>query len=126
MSRLVATERSNIGLLKSFGYGNASIALHYAKFALVFGVLGGIVGAVGGRWVGDYVAGIYANVYRIPDLGFTAGPRVYVNAILVTLLAALAGSVQAVRKAVADNPGAIGYIDRAAVDASVRVVLVVN
>lgn len=37
----------------------------------------------------------------------------------------LSGST-AVRKAVADNPGAIGYIDRAAVDASVRVVLVVN
>jgi ABC-type phosphate transport system substrate-binding protein len=37
----------------------------------------------------------------------------------------LSGSA-AVRKAVADNPGAIGYIDRAAVDASVRVVLVVN
>jgi ABC-type phosphate transport system substrate-binding protein len=37
----------------------------------------------------------------------------------------LSGS-NAVRKAVADNPGAIGYIDRAAVDASVRVVLVVN
>lgn len=35
-------------------------------------------------------------------------------------------SSAAVRKAVADNPGAIGYIDRAAVDASVRVVLVVN
>lgn len=37
----------------------------------------------------------------------------------------LSGSA-AVRKAVAENPGAIGYIDRAAVDASVRVVLVVN
>jgi ABC-type phosphate transport system substrate-binding protein len=37
----------------------------------------------------------------------------------------LSGS-HAVRKAVAENPGAIGYIDRAAVDASVRVVLVVN
>ncbi|MRV70276.1 phosphate ABC transporter substrate-binding protein [Duganella sp. FT92W] len=32
----------------------------------------------------------------------------------------------AVRKAVADNPGAIGYVERAAVDASVRVVMVVN
>ena len=31
LSRLVATERSNIGLLKSFGYGNVSIALHYAQ-----------------------------------------------------------------------------------------------
>ncbi len=40
LSRLVATERSNIGLMKSFGYGNAAIAAHYAKFALVFGLLG--------------------------------------------------------------------------------------
>lgn len=35
-------------------------------------------------------------------------------------------SSMAVRKAVAENPGAIGYVDRAAVDASVRVVLVLN
>jgi putative ABC transport system permease protein len=106
LSRLVSTERSNIGLLKSFGYGNRSIAFHYAKFALVFGVLGGLVGAIGGRLVGEFVAGVYANVYRIPDLGFTAGPGVYFNAILITLLAALAGSVQAVRKAVALPPAA--------------------
>jgi ABC-type phosphate transport system substrate-binding protein len=32
----------------------------------------------------------------------------------------------AVRKAVADNPGTIGYIDRASLDATVKVVLMVN
>jgi hypothetical protein len=32
----------------------------------------------------------------------------------------------AVRKLVAENPGMIGYIDRAALDASVRAVLVVH
>lgn len=106
LSRLVATERSNIGLLKSFGYGNAAIALHYAKFALVFGVLGGIIGAIGGRLVGEYVGSVYANVYQIPELGFRAGPRVYLNAILITLLAALAGAVQAVRQAVRLPPAA--------------------
>ncbi|HUG72432.1 MAG TPA: FtsX-like permease family protein [Steroidobacteraceae bacterium] len=106
LSRLVATERSNIGLLKSFGYGNGSIALHYAKFALVFGVLGGIIGAIGGRAVGEFVAGVYANVYQIPDLGFNAGAGVYFNAILITLVAALAGSVQAVRSAVNLPPAA--------------------
>jgi putative ABC transport system permease protein len=106
LSRLVATERSNIGLLKSFGYSNASIAIHYAKFALVFGVVGGIIGAIGGRFVGEYVGSVYASIYQIPELGFNAGPRVYVNAIAITLLAALAGAVQAVRKAVALPPAA--------------------
>lgn len=123
LSRMVATERSNIGLLKSFGYGNGSIALHYAKFALVFGVLGGILGAIGGRLVGEFVAGVYANVYKIPGLGFTAGPGVYLNAIAITLIAALAGSVQAVRKAVALPPAAAlappaptGYRSRGLID----------
>ena len=49
LSRLVATERSNIGLLKSFGYGNVSIALHYAKFAIVFALLGAALGVLVGR-----------------------------------------------------------------------------
>jgi putative ABC transport system permease protein len=106
LSRLVTTERSNIGLLKSFGYSNAAIALHYAKFAIVFGVVGGLLGMAGGRWVGDVIAVIYAKVYRIPDLGFDAGPAVYLNALLITLLAALAGAVQAVRKAVQLPPAA--------------------
>lgn len=106
LSRLVTTERPNIGLLKAFGYGNASIALHYAKFALVFGVLGGLLGALGGRWVGGVVADIYAGVYRIPDLGFTAGTGIYLQAIAVTLLAALAGAVQAVRQAIRLPPAA--------------------
>jgi putative ABC transport system permease protein len=106
LSRLVATERSNIGLLKSFGYGNASIALHYAKFALVFGVAGGVIGMIGGRLVGGYVGGVYATIYRIPDLAFDAGPAVYVNALAITVLAALAGAVQAVIRAVRLPPAA--------------------
>jgi putative ABC transport system permease protein len=106
LSRLVATERSNIGLLKSFGYGNTTIALHYAKFALVFGVAGGVIGMIGGRIVGGFVGGVYATIYRIPDLGFDAGPAVYLNAMTITLIAALAGAVQAVIKAVRLPPAA--------------------
>ncbi len=73
LSRLVATERSNIGLLKSFRLQHAAIALHYAKFALIFGIAGGLVGMIGGRVVGGFVGGIYARIYRIPELGFDAG-----------------------------------------------------
>ena len=46
LSRLVATERANIGLLKSFGYGNAAIAVHYAKFAIAFALLGAALGLI--------------------------------------------------------------------------------
>jgi putative ABC transport system permease protein len=106
LSRLVATERSNIGLLKSFGYGNAAIALHYTKFALIFGIAGGLLGMVGGRLVGGFVGGVYAKIYQIPGLGFDAGPGVYFDALVITLLAAMAGAVQAVLKAVRLPPAA--------------------
>jgi putative ABC transport system permease protein len=106
LSRLVATERSNIGLMKSFGYGNGVIAAHYAKFALAFGLLGALLGMLGGRLVGEYVGGIYATVYHIPDLHFDAGPGVYLSSLLIALLAALAGAAQAVWRATHLAPAA--------------------
>ena len=106
LSRLVATERSNIGLLKSFGYSDGAIAFHYAKFALAFGLLGAVVGMIGGRLVGDYVGQIYATVYQIPGLDFDAGTGVYLSALLIALLAALAGAAQAVWRATHLPPAA--------------------
>jgi putative ABC transport system permease protein len=99
LSRLVATERSNIGLLKSFGYGNAAIAFHYGKFAIAFGLLGAALGALTGRWIGGLMADIYAKVYRIPGLQFDAELPVYLWAVVVALIAAVFGAAQAVFRA---------------------------
>jgi len=106
LSRLVATERSNIGLLKAFGYANTAIGVHYAKFAIVFALLGAAVGMVVGRWIGQYMAQIYANVYRIPGLAFDAEPHVYVWAVVVALIAALLGASQSVYRATQLPPAA--------------------
>jgi putative ABC transport system permease protein len=106
LSRLVETERSNIGLLKSFGYGNGVIAFHYAKFAIAFALLGAALGVGAGRWIGGYMADLFAQVYRIPDFTFDAKLHVYVWAVVVALLAALLGAAQAVRRATALPPAA--------------------
>ena len=106
LSRLVATERSNIGLLKSFGYGNAAIGFHYGKFAIAFALLGAAIGMLLGRWVGDYMAEIYAKVYRIPNLAFDAELSVYLWAVVVALIAAVLGAAQAVLRAVRMPPAA--------------------
>ena len=106
LSRLVATERSNIGLLKSFGYGNVSIALHYGKFAIVFALLGAALGVLVGRYLGGYMAAIYTKVYRIPDLAFDAQLHVYVWAVAVSLIAAMFGAAQAVLRAARLPPAA--------------------
>jgi putative ABC transport system permease protein len=106
LSRLVATERSNIGLLKSFGYGNVAIALHYAKFAIVFALLGAALGVIVGRYIGGAMAAIYTKVYRIPELAFDAQLDVYLWAVVVSLIAALLGAAQAVLRAARLPPAA--------------------
>ena len=106
LSRLVATERSNIGLLKSFGYGNVTIASHYGKFAIAFALLGALVGMALGRWIGGYIATMYAKVYRIPELTFDAQLDVYLWALVVALIAAVLGAAQAVYRAVQLPPAA--------------------
>jgi putative ABC transport system permease protein len=106
LSRLVATERSNIGLLKSFGYGDLAIAFHYSKFAIAFALLGAGIGMLVGYWIGVYMASIYAKVYRIPALAFDAGAGVYLGALAVALFAAALGAIQAVRHATRLPPAA--------------------
>jgi putative ABC transport system permease protein len=106
LSRLVATERSNIGLLKSFGYGNAAIGFHYSKFAIAFALLGAMLGCLVGRWIGGYMATLYAKVYRIPALQFDAEASVYLWAVIVALLAAILGAAQAVFRATQLPPAA--------------------
>jgi putative ABC transport system permease protein len=49
LSRMVATQRQEIGVLKAFGYGNYSIGFHYLKLAFVV-VLGGIALGMGVGW----------------------------------------------------------------------------
>src|SRR4030095_6080878 len=46
LSRLVALEREQVGLLKALGYRNYAIALHYVKLVGVIAVVGIVIGSV--------------------------------------------------------------------------------
>ena len=104
LTRLVVTERANIGLFKAFGYADRTIGWHYAKFALALCTLGAILGSVLGRLAGDYVAGVYRAVYRLPVLEYSAGAEVYGGAFAVSIVAASLGASSAVRNAVRIAP----------------------
>ena len=100
LSRLVATERGEIGLMKAFGYSNAEVGWHYAKMVIVMTAVGIALGWAAGAWLGRYNTEIYAELYRFPFLLFRPGPTVFVVAGLVSLAAALLGTLSAVRGAV--------------------------
>lgn len=99
LGRLIAVERSEIGLLKAFGYRNRDIAAHYARFALGIGAAGVLLGWSLGYWLGLYHTRLYADFYHFPFLLFRPGPRAFVIAGTVSLGAALIGALAAVRGA---------------------------
>lgn len=100
MARLIETERREIGLFKAFGYGNWAIGWHYAKMVLVIGTIGVLIGSLTGAWLGHWNTELYTQFYRFPFLLYRPGPAGFVIAGAISLVAALAGSLAAVRRAV--------------------------
>jgi putative ABC transport system permease protein len=99
LSRLVALQRTEIGLLKAFGYSNATVGLHYLRLAAMTVLSGVLVGTASGLYLGRQLTGVYQDYYRFPDLLFEVTPEVIVIGIAVSLLAATAGALSAVRRA---------------------------
>ena len=104
LSRLVATQREQIAVLKAFGYRDRTIAAHYLGFAGVAVALGAFVGVLAGLWLGARIHELYVTFYRFPVLQFSPGPTVIGAAIGVSALAALTGALGAVRRVLALTP----------------------
>lgn len=100
LARLIAAQREQVGTLKAFGYGNASLALHFLMMALA-PVLGGlVVGSALGLWLGRLFTELFARYYHFPTLAYVASPSTLVLAALVSVLAASLGALQALRSVV--------------------------
>lgn len=104
LARLIAIERSEIGLLKAFGYSDFAVGLHYAKLVVVLASLGVVLGWIAGDLFGRWTTAIYAEFFRFPLLVYAPGAGVFLLSGLVSLGAALAGALGAVRRAVALPP----------------------
>jgi len=104
ISRLIATERSEIGLMKAFGYRDRAVVVHYMKLVGIIALVGFVIGGLLGTWMGRALAVLYTEYYRFPFLVFEFSARVYVVVALITGAAVGGGAVFAVRRAALLNP----------------------
>jgi putative ABC transport system permease protein len=96
LSRLVALEREQIGLLKAIGYSSRAVAQHYVEFVLLIAVVGILIGMAVGTWLGAELAEMYARFFSFPYLVFTRDPQIYWLAAVITLASAIGGAIYSV------------------------------
>jgi len=96
LTRLIATEREQIAVLKAFGYSNGAVARHYLAYASIAVALGIVIGVVLGTWLGRRFTGLYADILRIPGLHFRLDWLAMGSAFAVLSIATLTGAARAV------------------------------
>ena len=100
LSRQIATQREQVAALKALGYDNLAIGLHYLKMVLVVVALGVSLGLALGALLGHWFVGIYADVFRFPELRYRVKPVLVVAAIGVALSAAVLATINAIHATV--------------------------
>uniref|UniRef100_UPI00273E2D6B ABC transporter permease n=1 Tax=Roseitalea sp. MMSF_3504 TaxID=3046716 RepID=UPI00273E2D6B len=104
LSRLIALEREQIGLLKAVGFSSLHVAWHYAKLVIVICAIGLVIGGIAGSWVGGALTRLYGEFFSFPFLVFAHSADLFFIAGAVTVAAALAGAASAIRSVVALPP----------------------
>ena len=104
LSRLVALEREQVGLLKALGYRDSSIVLHYLKFVALIVVIGIALGCVVGTWLGLRVTALFGDFFHFPFLLFAKSPDLYAIAGALSATAAVIGAIRALKEVVSLPP----------------------
>lgn len=103
-SRLVILQRSEIAVIKAFGYFNWQVGIHYVEFSLIVALTGCVLGCTVGWYFGLRLAELYADFYRFPILVYQPEVRTLLFAALVSAGTAIAGSIGAVIRAASLPP----------------------
>ena len=104
LGRMIATQRTEIAVLKAFGYRNSEVGMHYFLFAMVAVLGGAFAGILLGVWAGGGMVQLYADAFDFPDLRYEIRWNLVVIAVGVSALAAAVGALGAVRRAVSLPP----------------------
>ncbi|WP_299847385.1 ABC transporter permease [uncultured Roseovarius sp.] len=122
IGRIIALERSEIGLLKAVGYSDIEICLHYLLLASLIAVVGILIGWGVGTWLSRAVARMYAQFFDFPYLVYRVSYDAYaISGLLAILSAAIGASKSAlgaarIAPAVAMSPPAPPRFNRSLLD----------
>ncbi|KPL12294.1 hypothetical protein AMJ85_01215 [candidate division BRC1 bacterium SM23_51] len=98
LSRMVKRERTEIGVLKAYGYSTTAVIVHYLKFALLVAIAGWVGGVAVGEWLGRGMIRLYQDFFQFPILRHRFHGDVLGLSFLISVVSGVVGaSVAAVR-----------------------------
>lgn len=104
LNRLVRTERTQIGLMKAFGYSNLAIAWHYVLYALILAFTGAAGGFVAGQWLAHGLVQLYVEFFQFPLFRSEIYPDILFRSLVIALAFALLGAIMAAYRAARLHP----------------------
>jgi len=94
MTRMVAQQRTSVGVLRAIGYTWGDMLRHYLAYGALVGAAGALLGAALGIWMQALFCRMYALYFSLPEIQ----PHFYGDIILtgcaVSILFAVAGSAR--------------------------------
>lgn len=98
VSRIVQSEREQIGLLKAFGYTDNEINGHYLKLVLIIAICGALLGSLMGVAAGRSLAGVYQQYFKFPFIVFQVDASAFLTGIVVSVITASVGGLLVLRQ----------------------------
>ncbi len=104
LGRLINTQRTEIAVLKAFGFRTTEVGGHYLLYAVAAVAVGTVLGTLLGLRLGDAYISLYGKYFDFPNLQYQLKPGLLLIAVAISALAATAGALMAVRSAVSLPP----------------------
>ncbi len=99
LSRMVHQQTEQIATLRAFGFTPWEIGFQYVKLVLLLVTIGSILGMLAGVRLSWWMTDMYVQFFRFPIVRYEFAIGEAMFAVIVGLLAALAGSFAAIRRA---------------------------
>ena len=104
MKRVIEQERTQIGVLKAFGYSGTQIALHYMCYGAVTGVVGGLLGCILGFYMSEFYFYMFMEFFYMPPMPEGFRPYYFVVGMIMAVIGGLLGAFMGTLKATRITP----------------------
>lgn len=86
MGRMVENQRTQIGVLKAFGFSNLQVLLHYLSYSVLIAILGSVIGSIFGMFLGKAFTELENAYFNLPVADMKMYPELVIPASVLTIL----------------------------------------